>query len=291
MKLTLINKNNQVLDLLNNKNRFILVGAEGLHGIETDIAESQTPYADGTVIESVKALPRGIELTFTLRGNVKQSIDYFTSVVKSKQLVILREVEGDRDITIQGIATIPPYTRMMQTCKITLTIYCGQPYWEDINEVVVLIDKYVNLLYFPEQGQYFIETGRPFGAIDLSLIKTFSNTSDTAVGMLMSIVALDEVVNPKIICDTGEQKGWYMALNITLKANDEINISTVKGNKYITINGLDIYEGEPILNKLEWQGLDWLQLETGDNTFSVTTENAETNANLYFNIVYKGRYE
>ena len=84
MQLTLINKSNQVLDLLNNRDKFILVAAEGLHGIETDIAESETPYVDGSTVESVKALPRGIELTFTLRGNIKASVDYFTSIVKSK---------------------------------------------------------------------------------------------------------------------------------------------------------------------------------------------------------------
>lgn len=291
MKLTLINKNNQILDLLNNRDKFILSGAEGLHGIETDIAESETPYTDGATIESVRALPRGIELTFTLRGNVKASIDYFTSIVKSKQLVTLREVEGERDITVKGIATIPPYTRMLQTCKITLTIYCGQPYWEDINYLVETISEQIALLCFPREGQYFTVTGRPFGTIETELTKTFKNRSDTAVGMLINMVALGEVVKPRISCSTGAQNGWYMQLNLTLQADDELEINTVKGNKYITINGLETYNGEPILNYLEWQGEDWLQLETGENTFSVTTEGGATNSNLHFSLIYKGRYE
>ena len=291
MQLSLINKNNQVLDLLNNRDKFILSGAEGLHGIETDIAESDTPYVDGATIESVKALPRGIELVFTLRGNVKASIDYFTSIVKSKQFVTLREVDGERDITIKGVATIPPYSRMVQTCKITLSIYCGQPYWEDVNHLVEIISEYVNLIYFPQEGQYFTEYGRPFGALDTELKKTFENKSDTSVGMLINLVAMGNVVNPRISCDTGEQKGWYMQLNLTLKADDLLEINTVKGNKYITINGVDTYNGDPILNYLEWQGNEWLQLETGANTFSVTTEKDETNSNVYFSIIYKGRYE
>ncbi len=291
MKLTLINKNNQILDLLYSRDKFILSGAEGLHGIETDIAESETAYTDGATVESVKALPRGIELTFTLRGNIKASIDYFTSIVKSKQYVTLREVDGERDITIKGIATIPPYSRMLQTCKITLTIYCGQPYWEDLNYLVETISEFIGLLNFPLTGQYFTEIGRPFGAIDTNLTKTLKNKSDTAVGMLISLVALGEVVNPRISCSTGEQNGWYMQLNITLRADDELEINTVKGNKYITINGLETYNGDPILNYLEWRGNEWLQLETGDNTFSVTTESGETNSNVHFSLIYKGRYE
>ncbi len=289
-KLYLINKNNQVIDLLNSKDKFILSGAEGLHGIETDIAESETPYTDGASIENVKALPRGIEITLTLRGNVKASLDYFTSIVKSKQYVTLREVEGDKDITIKGIATIPPYTRMMQTCKINLAIYCGQPYWEDAEQIIIDINQHIDLLYFPiNKGQYFTEVGRPFGVVDTQLTKTFRNKSDTAVGVLISLVALGEVKNPRISCGSGEQNGWYMKLNLTLDAEDELQINTVKGNKFITINGLETYNGEPILNYLEWQGNDWLQLETGDNTFSVSSD--QTNNNLFFNIIYKGRYE
>jgi hypothetical protein len=292
-KLLLINKRNQVLDLLHNRNRFILSGAEGLHGIETKISESDTPYTDGTIIEeeNVKALPRGIELTFTLRGNIKASIDFFTNIVKSKQLVTLREVEGERDIIVKGIVTIPPYSRMMQTCKIVMTIYCGQPYWEDLNYIVGTIRESITMLNFPEEGQYFTETGRPFGAIESNLTKTLVNRSDTAVGMLINVVAIGEVVKPRIVCDTGSQVGWYMQLNLTLKADDILEICTIKNNKYITINGIDTYGGEPILNYLEWQGKDWLQLETGENTFYVTTENGETNNNVFYNLTYKGRYE
>lgn len=291
MKLTLINKNNQVLDLLYNRDKFILSGAEGLHGIETEIAESETPYTDGATIESVKALPRGIELTFTLRGEVRASIDYFTSIVKSKQLVTLREVDGERDITIKGIATIPPYSRMLQTCKIVLTVYCGQPYWEDINHVIETISEYIDLLYFPQAGQYFTEIGRPFGVIDTGLTKNVINKSDTTVGMLISLVAMGEVSKPRISCSTGAQNGWYMQFNITLQTNDELEVNTVKGQKYITINGKDTINGEPILNYLEWYGEDWLQLETGINTFSVTTDGGATNSELRFSLSYKGRYE
>ena len=291
MKLTLTNKNNQVLDLLNNRDKFILSGAEGLHGIDTEIAESETPYTDGTTAASVKALPRGIELTFTLRGNIQASLDYITSIVKSKQYVTLREINGERDIAIKGIVTIPPYSRMMQTCKLTISVYCPQPYWEDIADFVETISEYISMLCFPTEGQYFTERGRPFGLIDTDLTKSFVNKSDTAVGMRILMLALGEVVNPRISCSTGEQNGWYMQLNLTLKADDKLEISTVKNDKYITINGLERYNGEPILNYLEWQGENWLQLETGENTFSVTTEGGATNSNVHFELIYKGRYE
>ena len=294
MELLLINKNNQILDLLKNKNRFVLAGAEALHGIETDTIESESPYVDGTEIEDVKALPRGIELRLKLRGNVKESIAFITNIVKSKQIVSLREIEGDRDIVVKGVVTIQPYSRMRPSCELNISIYCGQPYWEDLNFLVGTISKKIDLLFFPVEGQYFPVEGRPFGAIDVNMEKTFENTSDVSVGMLIEILALGDVVNPRIGCSTGEQNGWYMQLNLTLKNNDKLQIHTVKREKYITINELETYNGDPILNYLEFVGKDWLQLEQGSNTFNITTMNGSERVpaeNVYFTINYKGRYE
>lgn len=289
MQLFLINKNNQILDLLNTRNKFILTKADALHGIETEIGESESPYTDGVEIDTVKALPRGIELVLKLRGNVKESIDYITSIVKSKQFVTLREIDGERDITIKGVVTIPPYTRMLRSCEISISIYCGQPYWEDLNYIVGVISEKIDLLCFPQEGQYFPVSGRPFGVIKNDLITTLVNESDVAVGMVISLLALGEVTNPRISCSTGEQNGWYMQLNLTLQPNDLVEISTVKNNKYITINGLELYNGDPILNHLEFKGNDWLQLEQGSNTFNVTASTGESS--IYVNLIYKGRYE
>lgn len=289
MKLILTNKNGETLDLLNNDNYFILSACDALHGIETDIATADSPYLDGSIIESVKALPRGISMTFKLIPDIRQSIDFFTSVVKSKQYVTLTETENEREITIKGIATIPPYTRMAAACQIQLDIYCGQPYWEDLEAVIAAISRFIDLLYFPVNGQYFTQTGRPFGAVDLSLEKTFDNDGDVEVGMNILISALDDVQNPRLSCSTGEQNGWYMQLNLTLLQYDVVEINTVRGNKYIKINGSETFNGLPVLSYLTFNGTDWLQLETGKNTFNIT---ATSGANdLYFTISYKRRYE
>ena len=295
MQLLLTNKNGNTLDLLNNRNRFILYKANALHGINTDISETESPFIDGTQIESVRALPRSIELGFKIVGDVQTAIDYFTSYVKSKQFVTLEEInDDDRDIVINGVVTMPPYTRMLQACEINITIYCGQPYWEDAQAIINALTMYLDLMYFPITGQWFTEEGRPFGAIDTNVTKTFTNNSDTSVGMLIELVALNTLVNPRLSCDSGNQVGWYMQLNLTLNAEDNVFISTVRGNKYITINGSTTYNNQPILNYLEFSGNDWLQLETGDNVFSATAiENGERvpASNVYFGISYKGRYE
>ncbi len=293
MELILTNKNGETLDLLNNDSKFILSGCQALHGIDTEIHDVSSPYLDGTIVEGVKALPRGISMTFTLIPDIKKSIDFFTRVVKSKQWVTLTQTENNKTITIKGIATIPPYTRMEAMCKIQLDIYCNQPYWEDLNAIIGAISLILPKLYFPyNTGQYFtrvsgFQGGRVFSVYDMNAEKTFNNDGDVAVGMNIRIIALGEITNPRISCSTGEQNGWWMQLNVTLQANDEVEINTVKGNKYIKINGSTTYNGRPVLSYLTFNGYDWLQLETGDNTFNITP----TSDDVYFNITYKRRWE
>lgn len=288
MELILTNKNGQTLDLLNNDNYFILSKCDALHGIDTDIASIESPYIDGAQVEYVKALPRGISMTFKLIPDIRNAIDFFTNVVKSKQYITLTEKENGREIQIKGVATIPPYTRMMSSCEIQLDIYCGYPYWETILPVVDTISYVLPKLNFPiNKGQYFTPTGRVFSVVDTSLEKTFNNVGDVATGMNIRISAIDRVVNPRITCLTGEQKYWYMQLNLTLSASDEVEINTERGNKYIKINGLETFNGQPVLSYLEFVGADWLQLETGNNTFQISYSSGEA----YFMITYKARYE
>jgi hypothetical protein len=222
MKLVLINKSGQELDLLRNPH-FLLGGAEGLHGIEVDIGESESPYMDGSNIESVKALPRGIELTLILRGDVEEAINAVTSVVKSKQMVTLKEETSKGEIIVKGVASIPPYSRMVQSCRIVISIYCGQPYWEDLMQMVAEIAEATGLLFFPVEGQYFTEVGRPFGVLDTDLEKTFVNDGDTDVGMIITINTYGEVKNPRISCSSGSQNGWWMQLNTVLADRNEVD--------------------------------------------------------------------
>lgn len=295
MELILINKDGNQLDLLNNTDKFVLSACEALHGIDTEIQEVSSPYLDGSIIEGVKALPRGIQLTFKVIPNIKDSIDFFTNIVKSKQYVTLQETENGNTITIKGVVKIPPYTRMMDLCEIQLEIYCGQPYWEDLNQVVADISMYLDMLYFPlPDGQYFTEEGRVFGVLDVNATKTFANNGDVSVGMNIKITALDAITNPCIACSTGDQNGWYMWLNLSLQANDEVEINTTRGNKYIKINGSTTYNGQPVLSYLNFNGTDWLQLETGDNTFNVGSySNGQVipSEDMYFTITYRRRYE
>lgn len=287
MELYIINKDGESLDLLNNSKYFIMTKCEALHGIDTELAEIDSPYIDGSQIEHVKALPRGISLTLKLVPDIRDSIDFVTSIIKSKQYVTLHEIEKNRDITIKGVVKIPPYTRMLSMCELTLDIYCPAPYWQDLNDVIGSIAMQIALLNFPSpNGQYLpYSIGRPFSVVNLDLEKTYNNNGDTTTGMLIYVNAIGELKNPTIHCSTGEQNGYSMTINYTLNEGDEVIINTNRGQKSIMLNG-----SINLLQYLTFTGDDWLQLETGDNTFNITADD-DTESNAYFTITFKRKYE
>lgn len=289
MELIFENKNGQRLDLLNNRKYFKLIAAEGLHGVEVEFSETESPYTDGSTVDNARALPRGIALKFAMQGDVAASLDIFHAVVKSKQIGKIYKREGERETKIQGRVTVPPYTRLTDGVAVELQLYCGQPYWEDVQELVGTISEILDLLYFPEEGRGFPTEGVPFGALNIEKAQTIANDGDTSVGLTIVINALGEVARPRISCSTGTQNGWYMQINTTLKDGDEVVISTHRGSKSITINGSAHINGVPILSLLEYSGDDWLQLETGSNTFNITTDTEA--AKVYFYIYFSRRWE
>lgn len=289
MDLIFENQNGQQLDLLNNRKYFRLIAAEGLHGVETDFVETENPYTDGAELDNVRALPRGVALKFALCGDVAESLDIFHAVVKSKQRGKIFKAEGERETKIEGRVTVPPYTRLSDAVAVELQLYCGQPYWEDLQQMIGTISEIIDLLYFPEEGRAFPENGVPFGEINMEKAQTITNDGDTSVGLTIVINAQGEVKNPRISCSTGSQNGWYMQLNTTLKDRDEVVISTHKRNKSITINRSAYVNGVPILSLLEYSGDDWLQLETGENTFNITSDTES--AQIYFYIYFTRRWE
>ena len=148
----------------------------------------------------------------------------------------------------------------------------------------------IELLNFPEGiGQFFAEEGRPFGVVNQELEKTIENDGDVAVGMIIRLIARGNITNPSIYCSTGEQRGNFMKLNISLKDGDEVEISTVTGNKYIKLNNREIYLGKSLVSYLEFSGRNWLQLETGLNTFNAKADSGSEN--IQFLMTFKRRFE
>ena len=171
--------------------------------------------------------------------------------------------------------------RFTSIATMQISLYCSQPYWEDVDYLVQDISEVIDLHYFtdyPDDMLYFPEEGIPFGEYDTNRTKVLENTGDVDVGLEIHIIALGNVENPVIYNADGE----FIGINDTLSSGEEIIITTEKGNKTITKNGANI------ISKIMREST-WLQLRTGENEFTIDSKDG-TEGNMYFTVTYKRRY-
>ena len=246
--------------------------------------------ADGGIVNNVHANARPIILDLRINDgvNVEDAKRAVLQVVKIKQLGTLEWKQGERTVTISGIVESVDMPRWTNAVTMQISMYCSQPFWEDLDFVVRQISEAIDLHWFTDSAAgmlYFPEQGIPLGEYDTTRTKQFHNSGDVAVGLEISVVAFDTVTNPIIYDGNGNFFGVGYgdgAKRVQLQAGDNVVITTHKGQKNITLNG------KSILAKLRPQST-WLQLEAGDNLFTINSED-DSLTNMTFSLIYKQRY-
>jgi hypothetical protein len=272
------------LELFGNK-YFTLEDIESQTDVNNSISSSTISGADGAKVNSVSTDVRSIVITLMINENVdvENAKRYILSYIKSKQNHTIVWQRNGRTLEIVGNCEKITMPRWQQGIAMQITFFCAQPYWEDvenlINEISAIKDLHYftrskgNMLYFPYGNP------RPLGVYDTIRTRTFNNTGDSDVGMIIEIIALAQVKNPAIYASTDEFIGVD---DVEMQAGDVIRINTNKGEKDITLNGVSI------LDKIKI-GSTFLQLKIGSNTFTIKSDD-ENLTGVYFNLIYKQRY-
>ena len=289
MELVFISARGERLPLVSNS-LFEIVNVDGMTSATTSISSNTIGGADGDIINNVQAAPRGIVLDLRVKAgvNVEDMKRAVLQVVKIKQRVSLEWTQDRRAVTISGIVENIEMPRWSESVTMQITLYCSQPFWEDVAYIVQQISEAADVHYFTDSTTdmiYFPESGIVLGEYDTTRTKQFHNGGDVAVGMEISIVAYGDVTNPIIYAENGDFLGIGYGdgqKQVTLAAGDNIVITTHKGNKTITMNG------ENLLPKLRPKS-KWLQLQAGDNQFTINSDDSSV-TNMTFSLIYKQRY-
>lgn len=281
MKLEFISAKGDILPLTNNDN-FKLSNVDGITLADADISSSTVASMDGDFVNNVRVIPRTVILDLAIeRPDVETVKRDIMRYIKPRQRGILHWTQDGRTVQMVGIVQSIEMARFSALNIMQVTLYCSQPFWEDIENTVQDISEILDMHYFTDYVDdmlYFTDEGAPFGEYDLNRTKAFDNTGDVEVGLEIHIVALGEVKNPVIYNSAGE----FIGIDITMHAADEAVITTAKGHKSITVNGVN-----KMANIREKS--TWLQLPTGEEEFTIASDD-ETESNMYFTVVYKQRY-
>ena len=281
-ELKYIGVNGNVINLFQSK-WFCLTHADGLTSVSSSIASSTTPGMDGDKINNIQTQPRGIVLDLEIRRgvSVEDAKRYILRTIKPKQRGTLRLTQGDRVTEIEGIVESVNMPRFGDGVVMQVSLYCSEPYWHDVENVLVEISRIIGLHYFTSTDGdmlYFPSDGIPLGEYDLNMTRTYTNDGDADCGMIIHIIALGNVTNPVIY----KADGSYIGVNTTMVKGDEIIINTNSGKKAITKNGTNI------LSKIK-SGSTFLQLDTGDNELTIDSDGG-TEGNVYFMLEFKRRF-
>lgn len=300
-KLDYVSARGDFLPLANNDN-FILTNVDGLTLGTTAISSVSIAGLDGDTVNNVQATPRGIVFDLRIKNgvNVEDAKRQILKVVKLKQRGRLLWTHNERSLTISGVVEAVEMPRFTNAVVMQITLHCEQPFWEDVDEVIQQINEAINLHYFtdnPAEMLYFTEEGMPFGEYDTIRTKSFHNAGDVSVGLEITIVAHDTVTNPIIYDQDGNYFGLgyeyesesvegigtaWVSNPFVMQSGDIVVITTHKGNKTVKYNGVVIFDKVKPQSK-------WLQLEAGDNTFSISSDD-ENISNMSFSLKYKQRY-
>lgn len=287
IKLDYVSARGDILPLADNP-YFHLSHVDGQTTAGTSISSAVISGVDGDTVNNVQATPRTIVLDLQIRSgvDVEEAKRAILKVIKLKQQGGLIWTQNNRTVTITGIVEAVEMPRWTKATVMQVTLYCAQPFWEDVDDVVAQINEAINLHYFTGNNAgmlYFPENGIPLGEYDTIRTKAFHNDGDVAVGLEITIVALATVTNPIIYDQNGAFFGvGYDGNPFVMQAGDNVIITTHKGKKTVTYNGAVIY------GKIKPKSV-WLQLEAGDNLFSINSDD-ENIRNMTFSLSYRQRY-
>lgn len=142
-----------------------------------------------------------------------------------------------------------------QTGVLQLTAYDPYIYHKQITTVKVA--SWIGAFKFP---LIIKEQGIQMGHRLKSLIANVNNAGSSETGMVIRFKAISSLKNPSLINVNTYEK---MKLNIDMEGGDEIEISTYKGKKSITLIRNNVKSN--IFNTFDFLTSQFLQLQPGDN--------------------------
>ncbi len=263
----------------------------GLATLDATINASEVATNDGTVYNSARVQPRSITITlkplWTESGTIEEHRRLIYKYFPVKKPLTLTIATEDRTVQTTAYVENTDTTIFSNFETGQITLYCPDPYFENIYSETLLFSGIISAFEFPFGGT---DTATPSTTNNLEMskisndtIREITYTGDIETGMEINIHAVGEVSDIIIYnLSTNESMG----IKGDLQALDDIVICTVRNKKTARLLRHGIYTN--ILNKLS-KDSDWFELQKGDNIIAYTAEKGVEN--LQFSVKTKVLYE
>lgn len=276
------------------KSGFLIQSITGLGPSKADINTTEVATNDGSIYNSARTTTRNIVLSLKLMfspsvESMRQlSYKYFPL---KKRVTLLIETDNRTCYTSGYVeSNEPDIFSNNETTQIS--IICPDPYFYSSDKGVAVFYSIDPIFEFEFSNESLIENEIEFSNIISNTEQTIYYQGDSEVGIVIIINAFGPAENIAIYNTATNE---VMRIDTSKLAaltgsgiivGDEIRLSTVKGDKFLTLLRNGIYIN--ILNCLD-KNADWLLLSKGDNIFAYTAVSGDTN--LGFRIEYQLVYE
>lgn len=277
---------------------FAIVSVDGLGPAKADINTIDVSTNDGAIYNSARLNKRNIVLSCrfvdTLARESVEAIRHKSYKFFPLKRKVRLTIETDtRTAETEGYveSNEPAIFSKQEGCVIS--IVCPYPYFYSAGQGNIAVLHGIEPTFeFPFSNESLSKNLIEFSSVKQQREQVITYTGDAEIGVTITISAIGEASNI-VIYNVGTRELMRIDTNklATLTgsgvvASDEIIISTVKGNKSITL--LRGGERFNILNCLD-RDASWFQLVKGDNIFAYTAETGSSN--LQFRIESRVIYE
>ena len=265
--------------LSGNKN-YSIVDVQGVSTLTATINTSNRGLRDGGSFNSARSDMRNIVLTVAINHPVERNRVNLYTFFKGKQYCKIYYKTQTRNVYIEGYVESIENNLFELGQKMQISIICPQPYWLALSTIYSDVSKVVRSFEFP----FAIESeGIEFSYIQKDYIASVNNTGDVDCGIVATITAMGDVVNPIIYCS---ETGGSFGVKVSMKRSDQLIINTNedhKGVKFIR-DGVEYN----YINKI-MKNPEWFVLSAGENMFSYDAEEGVEYMSIYF--AHQSKYQ
>lgn len=270
------NSRGEVLDLTGNP-KYNILRIDGLTPPKADVSTTAISTMDGSRFNYSRLTQRNIVIQIQPVHPVEENRINLYKWFSAKQAVRFFYKNKTRDVYVDGYVESMEGSLFDNPQTMQVSIICPDAYFKDAKEIVKNGSYIIPLFEFAFAIE---EEGIEFSSYDEFSTIVLLNESDVEMGMIIKITANAPVSNPKIYRRNTLES---FELNFEMQKSDVIEISTIKGNKYVRL----IREGVEtnIINRVI-PVPTWFQLLPGDNQFTYESDSGTTSMYIDFHYQY-----
>lgn len=273
----------------------IIESIDGLGPSKATINSTELATMDGSIYNSARQEERNIVmyLIMMFSPTIEDARQKVYRYFPLKKLVKIQIETDNRYVETEGYVESNEPDIFSDQESTQISIICPDPYLYGIGNSATAFSGIQPEFEFEYSNESLDENLTEFGDIRVDQRAIINYKGDTDVGVVMTIHAMGpaEMITVYNV-DTREtmkiDTGKILAItNAPFSGGDDLEISTVKGKKYVRLLRNGVYTN--VIGAID-KNADWFQLTPGDNKFGFTADSGAENLMIKFDykIAYGG---